>query len=1008
MNTKKEAPSAQGSLTTLLIKDIPKHYSIIHPKKYKDQPDKKEMAYITNALKRRGVARRYEIKELFDAFSNGQSVILCNAELDENNRFRFISSSVFALDVDDDNEQTDPTAVLQSLSDLAVGLFYTFSHGKKGNRYRLVFQLDRPVTDEYQFKLIIELLADQLIKKGVPVDRQARTPTTPIRTGVQGYIINDYDIKLNTTEWLSKAKKEQARRAEEAFDALENSMKYKVTFEELKEMAETIGYIPSGSGQGEEWKRIVIGIKHYANSGAISQEEGFELFDIISGGEQSEKAWHGLHANGRATIGSMIHYAKTKGYKWKPYRYALSDRKPDIKTEHHKVKGYIPAALAKELVERKQRLLIDSPTGSGKTEAFVTAFKELSNSNKQHYYIFSAPTRALTEQIAKKYEVMAVKGQDDKLFSRINEYTKAGNRVFIATYDMTPILIDCLTRYDRMARFSLVVDEIHKYVTDYDFAYRHNAINELHKASQKASSFIGLSGTTSDILKAEFDAVIQIDNGKAASPCNDFAVYTYEKKKDALPMLIQLIEAWTKERKLLVFIQSKEKIKQLQDVLRKRGIVVRTVTASEKRNGTYKDLIEREEIADEVQVVLATSVIADGINIINAKKDSDGNPLLNSEGQVITDVEWECITVCNDFSSLFNVSTLKQISNRFRGKYRRFSVFMQEPKQKETDIFNIDAAYQYILQIAERFTELMNTQFEPKNLALFHPSILEREYGIYSNGEEITVNTLHLRHTASKEQEKYYAGRRMAFIHALERTLHKKHIGILNINEAVREKKLDVSALEQQIEAWKEEKQQEKEVQVQSIQSAFTLEVYRAFKENDEKRLNEFKKAVQPMHYSCLNRLHEIAGYEICKKIVAKVKRDADTHKFRNSIKALIDISYFTQIHRETATRKVFFELRRLEEFIPSADLKELTEKTIPKRLKLRKDNVKKVMSMFIQKHKRIGKDRKRHTKLEPLTIESVAEQYDLTIEEVKECMKGYLETQPKTVQIAACNHYKL
>lgn len=987
MNIKKEASSAQESSSiAVLIKDMPKHYSIIHPKQYKIQPTGGEMGYITNDLKRRGIVRKYRIDELFNAFSRGQNVILCNAEVDEENRFRFISSTLFALDVDDDNEQTDPTAVLNSLSDLAVGLFYTFSHGTKGNRYRLVFQLDRPVTDEFQFKLIIELLAKELIQKGIPVDKQAKNPTTPIRTGIKGHLINDYEVKLNATEWLEKAKKEQAKRAEQAFDALESSMKYKVTFDELKEMAEKIGYIPSGSGQGEEWKRIVVGIKHHANSGAISQEEGFELFDIVSGGEQSEKAWHGLHANGRATIGTLIHYAKTKGYKWKPYRYALGNEILTVQTERHKVKKYIPSELAQDLIERKQRLLVDSPTGSGKTEAFVTAFKKLSSSSKKHYYIFSAPTRALTEQIARKYGVMAVKGQDEGLFRRLNAYTKAGNRVFIATYDMTPILTDYL-QHDHTARFSLVVDEIHKHVTDYDFDYRHNAINELHKVSQSAASFIGLSGTTNDILKAEFDAIIQIDNGQDASPCNDFAVYTYEKKKDALPMLIQLIEAWTQERKLLIFIQSKEKIKQLQDILRKRGIVTRTVTANEKRNNTYKDLIEREEIKENVQVVLATSVIADGINIKNS-------------------LEWECIAVCNEFSDLFNTSTLKQISNRFRGQYRRFSVFMQESKRKETDVFNIDAAYQYIHRIASRFTDLMNNHFDAKNLSLFRPSLLERKYGIYSNGEQITVNTLHLRHTASREQERYYKGRRLAFIHALERILHKKHIGILNVNEAVREKRLDISALERQIEALQEAEKQEKESQMQSIQSAFTFEVYQAFQNGDEKQLNEFKKTVQPAHYACLNKLHKVAKYEVCKKVVTQVKRDADTHKFYNSIKALIDIAYFKSIRRTTITRKVFCELDRLEGFILSSEFKELINKKIPKRLKVKKDDVKEVLKMFMQTHKRNKKER--FTKVEPLTIENVADQYGLTIEEVEECMKNYVQMLPKTVQIAARNYYHL
>lgn len=977
---------------------IPKHYAVVHPTAYLIQPTKREMGKVINYFKYRGIPKKHGINELLSALSSGHCVIPSNIEIDDENNIQFISSTLMLIDIDDIEKETDPAAVLKKLSDMVTGLFYTFSHGKegKGNRYRLVFQLDRAIRDRESYEMMIEVIGKTLIERGLPskaVDT-IKNSTRPVRPGIQGCLINNFGVTLKVDYWMQKIEQlQQARiaeakeRADNAFDALENSMKFKVTFDELKEMAEAVGYIPSGVGLKDEWSRIVMGIKHHANSGAISQDEGFQLFDIISGGEESEKSWNSMRPSGRATIGTLIYHAKQKGYKWKQYRYALNDAAPDVKIERHKVKDYIPVDLATELLERKQKILVDSPTGSGKTRSFIDAFKGLENSSNFHYYVFSAPTRALTEQIAATYGVMAVKGQDPQLFNRLKQYTREGHRIFIATYDMTPALTEFLTSYNRAACFSLVVDEIHKYVTDYEFSYRYKAINELHKASQKAVSFIGLSGTPNDILKDEFDSIVQIDNGNPSSPCSDFAVYTYEQRKEALPMLVKLIETWVPQRRLLIFIQSKEKIQQLYDLLRKRGIKARTVTANEKSNSTYKSLVEQSKIDDNVQVVIATSVIADGINIENT-------------------LEWECMAVCNDFSDLFNVSTLKQISNRFRNKYRRFSVFMQEPKIKDEDIFNIDGCYQYLNKIASTFTEMMNGEYEKQNLSLFRASVLERKYGIYSDGEKIAVNTLHLRHTASREQERYYKGRRNAFIRSLERILHKKLIGVLNISEAVRKKNLDITALERQIAEMEAADQAAKDAKMQSIASAFTYEVYEAFQNDDEQALNEFKKQVSPAHYSCLNRLHKIATYEICKVIVQQVKRDADTHAFYNGIKAMIDIGHFCSINRGTPTRKVFLELKKVTDFIASADLKELIEKKLPKRLKVSKTDIKEVLKMFVQTHERNMKER--FTKLSPITPEVLANQYGLTVNQVKECMKNYLKMQPKSVQVAAKNYYKL
>lgn len=1005
MKTKKiPTPFAadEGVRKTIDINNIPHHYVGIHYEKYRKQPINAEMGKITNDFKKQGFAKRCSLLEIFHAASQGQSILPSNFEVESDydkgrlGSIRFVSSSLVMIDVDDDYCITDPDALLEKLKDKCAGYFYTFSHGIKGNRYRLVFSLDRSITNENIYKAVVTQLAAEvkdLIEMPAnnhipsPVDTQAKVPTTPIRTGRLQPVISDLTVRVDATEYIEKARREEIRRTEAAKASFEASMEYRTTFEELKEMAEVVGYLPSSSGQGELWKTMVMGIKHYVEGGAITDSEGYELYAAISGPEASNKVWDGFKPNGRATIATLVKFAKDKGYKRKGYRYALSASSETYKKERHKVKEYIPTDLARDFIERNQRLLVESPTGSGKSTSFINASKALcaENPKSSRFYIFSVPTRALATQLAQKYDVPVVIGNSKGLFSRLFSGVKNGVRVFIATYDMTNILMNWISNFNQFPSFVLMVDEYHKTVTDYSGAYRRDTLNELQKAGKKASSFIALSGTPEDILKAEFDQIIEIDNGRLASPCQEFAIYTYEKQKEALPLLVQLIEAWTVKRKLLIYIQSKEVITKLYDLLRKRGIVTRTVSASEKRNNTYKSLVETETVPDDVQVILATSVIADGISIKNS-------------------LEWECIVVANHFSDLFNASTLKQISNRFRNEYRRFSIFMHQPIAEDTELFNIDAAYRFIYSVADRFAKHLNAEFSFKDLDLFRASIIEDHYGISADEHGINADKYFIRYEVSKAQERYYKGRRLAFVKAVEKVLHKKSVGSLNISEAVRNKELDLSLIESAISELEQQIELDREARKNGVEQFFTHEIYQAFHDNNEIKLSQFKNFVLPEHYACIKGLYQFASYETCKKIAMGVTRKCDTHAYMNRIRAIVDVWYFDSFNRRTETKRIYEAFIPLinEEPIPSKELQAIMEQTA-NRQRVSPVAAKKVLNnLFV--HERTRSNKEWSVKLQLLTVERIAAEQKLTALDVIGTLEMYSLTQKKVIRTVISN----
>lgn len=754
------------------------HYAAIHPAIYKVQP-KDNMGLITYDFKKIGHAERYTAKEILKALGGGQCVLLSNFEVDSQNSLRFVSTSAFTIDIDDDYQVTNPIEVLHDLKDICTGLFYTFSHGKegKGNRYRLFFQLDQSITDEGDYEALIKYVMVQLKNKGLPVDEAAKSPTQIIRPGISGFQVNDFSVKLPVNEWLPKARlrdkiEKQIREAERKAKAekFKDRLFKPITYEELKEMCKAIGYIPSG-GTKEKWLQIVYALKHEVILGNLTDVQGYELFCIVSGKEASERQWKSMKPRGKdnprdegATVGSIVKHAEAAGYKRKHiYKYAWQETSESIPIECMKVKEHLTIEVAKDLIQRKQRLLVDSPTGSRKTSSFISAFKELANKDF-HYYIFAAPTIPLTEQIAKDHDIPCVKGGMKKLGNEVTDIAIKGARVFVSTYDKTAELIRHLTEgidYDFeniKPQFTVVVDEIHKFIDAYN--YRFAAIDQIKGLAEIAVAFIGLSGTPEDILKDHFDTLIQIDTGNSASPCLDYRVFTYEKRKDADVMLILVIRELLQQTKVLLFINNKERIERIKDILRKEGIQTQVVTSDRKQCPTYLNIVEKGTIADDVQVVISTSVLADGVSINN-------------------DLNWSCLVVSDMASPFFNPSTVKQISNRFRGQYRYFSLYLMQPNPNyiETYRFNMASEYEYRKKIVNGYVIDLNQEFEGR-LTDFIPSLVERENGIFYRSQDenavIEYNPLFVRHQSMRRKERYYTLFRNAYIEEVGRQLGVK------------------------------------------------------------------------------------------------------------------------------------------------------------------------------------------------------------------------------------------
>src|SRR5699024_6651784 len=251
--------------------------------KYSTQPNGKDMAYITNGIKQKGHAKLYNTQELFEALSNGQNVLLSNFEMD-NNQFRFVSTAAFTVDVDDTDMVTNPTNVLHDLIRFCTDLIYPLSHNKKVNRYRLGFRRIRTIKNEHDIKVLIKYEMQRLKKLGLPVDEKISHPTQIIRGGISGYELNSLHTFLDVDEWLPPARAEYEQELKTLEKKREKQLKENLnnptTYEELKEMCEAIGHIPTGQGYEvtQKWLQVVYALKHQVEIEVISDQEGYELF----------------------------------------------------------------------------------------------------------------------------------------------------------------------------------------------------------------------------------------------------------------------------------------------------------------------------------------------------------------------------------------------------------------------------------------------------------------------------------------------------------------------------------------------------------------------------------------------------------------------------------------------------------------------------------------------------------------------------------------------------------
>lgn len=599
---------------------------------------------------------------------------------------------------------------------------------------RYFYLLDREVSIT-EAKYIEEELASQILNRfknidihggsirGISSDK-AIEPAMP-NTALQ--YTSGGPEPLNADEYALQRKTEEELKA---FVEVTTEMT-KTNSATPKELIDMAKYIESKGIEVKELEKMATGIWNSQLDGEYDKETAIEILRTV------DTKWHEdsyyerfkpakAYESRRNTIASFIWLATKEGYKrgYTERYYVADESSADIPTQKIEIEQYINSDDIYAMLKSDERtILIDSPTGSGKTTASFPAIRRMLDEDENLYAIFAVPTKALAIQTSTEREAgTPLRGRRNVAKVMKDNAEQTGYNLSVATYDKVPLVMKEIEKVEN-AKVIIVADEVHKEVIDY--SYRKRAIKGLFDLREhpQLHTFIGLSGTPQVIDKGAYDAM-KVYRQKDAKPIfNELHVLEYNRSNDFTKVTAELIAKEYKEgRKVLAFIIRKAIIEEVKQILGGMGIKAATIMnkpGNEEKSLTYRRLMDEQAFPAGIDVVLATNVIADGINILN------------------DDENYTCIIAPHrQQSRVFELSTIKQMSNRFRHQYDRLIVpifiknNLEKERREQTALYGVEDRYDVLTEKAERVSSFVKERFGGR-LDEYSPSVLETMNGMF-------------------------------------------------------------------------------------------------------------------------------------------------------------------------------------------------------------------------------------------------------------------------------------
>lgn len=849
--------------------------------------------------------------------------------------------------------------------------------------YRLYYVLDTPVTRKKMVNIEDDLtvsLIDACVDidvNGGQVKGVAQTQKFKI-TNADDITLNDANTNAINIEEINKKHKIEKEFKAITKEARNKSINNPIGEAEAVDMAVWLAKREIEPADAAEWKRIVTGLWNSISDETIT----LHILRTLDRSRHDDGYYKSFKPEGffegcKASIASFIGFAKLNGYKRTfVNRFApTGEVKEEITTEIIEINQYINEGKREPMLDLLKSdgiksILVDSPTGSGKTTATVSAIKKWVTAKPDRYVYIANPVQSLTDQTAttKGLGRPLMGSASAKVILKENQETLRMN-VVVGTYDKAEYFMKTLKNV-KNAEVVVIIDEAHKEVSDYNF--RQRAIKgafDLREETQVVK-FIGLSGTPQEIDKSFYDKMVTFKQKNAKSIAQNLHVLTYNNADEFSAVILEVVLKERKEgRRVKVFINNKPIINEIDSILKSKGVNVEVIMSEpgEGKSATYKHLIEHQAFPEGVEVILATNVIADGINILNDSKDFS-------------------VVIVPHYkkSPIFNLSLVKQMSNRLRNQYQNLiiplfvSEHMTNERKNTTTLYNIEARYQTLLKEATETANELKEKFQDK-LHLYKPSILEKANGlpyVNSHYEEpggqgskygtayfekavklirqhgdnplatpthaevkmmnhakhvvehmFTIDKRTLRKTASQDSEKYYSYFPYAFMKGLEEIL-KVNVQEDTVENYIKGIETKVSnEIRAQLtvnEELKKESEKEKEKHLIEVLSedVYTELRHHYFKSGQRYVTNselwkEMDALMSVNQVRILKSVIPLVDHQHALNLIQSVQRTSDNYKFVKGLRSYDTYVGFGRVNEETKTEDV---LRRIEKGLKDAD----------------------------------------------------------------------------------------
>jgi superfamily II DNA or RNA helicase len=267
------------------------------------------------------------------------------------------------------------------------------------------------------------------------------------------------------------------------------------------------------------------------------------------------------------------------------------------------------------LVASASRLVLRAPTGCGKT---YTVLRHIA---PEHYKktggvtVLAVPTVAMAEQIKNEYhdlKPIVITGNESDLH-RLYADEPLDTCIIISVYDSASRLLDIISEKNTL----LVVDEMHKLVSDYN--YRTSAVRIMLCLIKQAHRVLALSATPELLFhEAPLNFTYCTIKVEQERPLH-VHTRTYDKRDAAVLATIRDILHRHPSTTILLNVNSKKLLRRTKILLMKSGlpesavdIVTRDTmdTSPEYRAATEQSRFTRP-------VILSTNVLDCGVNILN-------------------------------------------------------------------------------------------------------------------------------------------------------------------------------------------------------------------------------------------------------------------------------------------------------------------------------------------------------------------------------------------------------